>query len=166
MHAPWTHVDKSPSAMWDPAQITTVIREADAVIDASGSSPLTEQVSRIAVSTGVLLASAALYRGGAICRIRRFRPGVDVPIHERGFANGFPLIPAGTEVPERTLELGCSAPVNNASPVAVVAAASLLTQVVIDGLAGRFDLPPEVVDVYSPLAEQAPFETPGRYFYG
>ena len=62
-------------------------------------------------------------------------------------------------------EVGCSAPVNNVPPSSVLACASLLTQSVIDTLAGRFELVDEVYAASNPdplklLAFRGPAEWP------
>ena len=165
--SPWTRVEKTPQAMWDPDEISKTVGGADAIVDASGSAPLTEQLSRIAERDSILLVSVSLYRDGSVSRVRRFRPGVDVPIHQRLDDQRFPIIPADSDTPASPkLELGCSAPVNNASPAAVVAASSLASEVVLQELTAKGTLASEIIDVIRPLAAEHPFETPGRYFYG
>ena len=62
-------------------------------------------------------------------------------------------------------EVGCSAPVNNVPPSSVLACASLLTQSVIDTLAGRFELVDEVYAASNPdplklLAFRGPADWP------
>ena len=59
------------------------------------------------------------------------------------------------------LQLGCSAPVNNAPPFAVQSCAALIVQVAIDALTERFEFEDEVIDVYRAVGE-SPFHRPGR----
>ena len=116
----------------------------------------------VAQEGGVPLVSGALYRGGNIARVQRqVLPG-DTAIHLREEGEQYPLIPQGDDhVDLAASELGCSAPVNNAPPGSVMACASLMVQVVLDALTGRFEFDDEVIDVYRRLAE-APFDRTGR----
>ena len=50
-------------------------------------------------------------------------------------------------------KLRCSAPVNNAPPSAVLACASVIVQVAVDALTGRYEFPDEVIDVCRSIAE-------------
>lgn len=73
------------------------------------------------------------------------------------------VIPPGDPADE-TAEpaVGCSSPVNNAPPVAVLACASLLAQVAVDHLTGGGSYPDDVVDVLGVLPGEPPFDVLGR----
>ena len=95
-------------------------------------------------------------------RVQRQVLGTDTPIHLREEGEKYPLIPSGNEESDfATPALGCSAPVNNAPPSSVMACASLIVQVVIDALAGRFEFNDEVIDIYR-KTDEAPFDRAGR----
>lgn len=164
-HAPWTSVDVTQEAVWDASTVSNLMAGADLVVDTTGAAPIVEMLSRIAERTGVALVSAALYRGGAIGRVRRQLPGSDTSIYLRGEDARYPIIPSGFDDEGddegRLLEPGCSAPVNNAPPSAVAAISALAAQVAIDALTGRLRHPDEVIDVYEPLEGQ-PFHRVGR----
>lgn len=163
-HAPWTSVDVTREAAWDPSTVSKLITAADLVVDTTGAAPVVEVLSRIAEQTRVVLVSAALYRGGAIGRVRRQLPGSDAIIYLRGEDARYPIIPSGADEGDeegKILEPGCSAPVNNAQPSAVAAISALTAQVAIDALTGRLLHPDEVIDVYEPLESQ-PFHRVGR----
>ena len=57
--------------------------------------------------------------------------------------------------------LGCSVPVNNAPPSAVMACAALIVQVTLDALTGLFEFHDELVDVYWAITGP-PFDRVGR----
>ncbi len=164
-HAPWTSVDVTQEAVWDAATVSTLMSGADLVVDTTGAAPVVEMLSRIAERTRVALVSAALYRSGAIGRVRRQLPGNDTSIYLRGEDARYPIIPSGAhdegDDEGRLLEPGCSAPVNNAPPSAVAAISALAAQVAIGALTGWMRYPDEVIDVYQPLEGQ-PFHRVGR----
>ena len=116
----------------------------------------------VAQEGGVPLVSGALYRGGNIARVQRQVSPADTAIHLREEGAQYPLIPQGDDHEDLAAPaLGCSAPVNNAAPASVRACASLMVQVVVDALTGRFEFNDEVIDIYRRLAE-APFDRTGR----
>lgn len=157
--APWTTVRPVIESPWKPSRLRELIAGADLVIETTGLSSFALLVSYICRESQTPLVSAALYRGGAVARVRRQAKRADVALAERSPANGHPLIPPGDE--PVAYEPGCSEPVNNASPVAVSAAAALAAEVAIDTLTKRFDYPDEAIDIYRPL-DQAPFDRLGR----
>ena len=159
-HAPWTVVKTQAATVQGPDDIRSLIARSNAVVDATGSWSFQEQVARVAHDVAVPLVSVALYRGGAIGRVRRQAPG-DRAIWERTGALGYAVIPPDAAEGEFSLETGCSAPVSNASPAAVTAVAALGAQVLSDCLTGRLNYRPEIVDVYSPLVVP-PFDRVGR----
>lgn len=157
-HAPWAGtrvIVRRPAA---PSEITTILHEADLTVDAAGSAPLTEILSRVAEREHRALLSVALYRGGAIGRARRQWPERDMPIHRR--AETYPIIPPG-DGDSGGLEVGCAAPVNNAMSASVAAVAALGVQLAVDALCGRWEYPEEVTDVYRAI-DIAPFDRVGR----
>ena len=106
--------------------------------------------------------SGALYRGGSVARVQRQVLNESTPIHLREEGTQYPAIPVGDGHGDFVMPaLGCSAPVNNAPPASVIGCASLIVQVAIDALTGRFEFTDEVVDVYWKIAE-APFDWVGR----
>jgi len=159
-HAPWVNIGVDPRRPAAPSDIATILQEADLTVDAAGSGPVTEIVSRVAERERRSLLSVALYRGGAIGRVRRQWPERDTPIYRRAEICAYPIIPAG-EDDTGGLEVGCAAPVNNAMPASVAAAAALGVQLVVDALCGRWEYPEEVTDVYRTI-DTAPFNRVGR----
>lgn len=162
-HAPWTEVSAYPR---DVALTPTAIRErigsADIVVDTTGNAALGAALSMTAHAVGIPLVSGALYRGGAVARVRRQFLEDDKPLHLREESARYPSVPRGEAEDEfSTPETGCSAPVNNAPPTSVTACASRVAQVVIDALTGRFGYGDEIIDVYRPLPEP-PFDRIGQ----
>ena len=163
-HAPWTTVtvfEKSPPAR-TPDEFRERVADADLVVDSTGSVGLVYSLAVVADSMKVPLVSAALYRGGYIGRVQRQALTDDTPIHQRDDQSRYPFIPPGDETEEFAVpQLGCSAPVNNAPPSAVLACASTIVQVAVDTLTGRREFPDEVIDVY-PAIPEPPFDHVGR----
>ena len=117
----------------------------------------------VAQEAEVPLVAGALYRGGFIGRVQRQALPSDTPIHQREDRARYPLIPPGEEREDfATSQLGCSAPVNNTPPSAILACASLLAQVVMDTLTGRYEFYDETIDVYRAVADP-PFNRVGRF---
>lgn len=158
-HFPWTDVEPA-IATWAPAKLANLLSDADIAIDATGLGPFTELLSRVALQAQVPMISVALYRAGSIARVRR-QTIVDTPIVKRRNHWRFPVIPPGSAESDYVgVEIGCAAPIHNAPPAAVYAAATLGARVVVDELTGRRDLPDEWVEVLDPL--EAPFHRRGR----
>ena len=157
--APWTDTRTIKENTWSPTRVSGLIEDTDLVIDATGLARFTGLISRIAEQREKPLISAALYRGGAIARVRRQAPRRDVALHDRTDETRYPTIPPGDE--PLALEPGCNAPVNNASPVAVTAIAVLAAEITIDAIADRFAYDEETINVYRAL-EGAPFDRLGR----
>lgn len=157
-HFPWTEVEPA-TATWAPANLGVLLDHANIAIDATGLSPFTELLGRVALKAQVPMISVALYRGGSIARVRR-QTSLDTPIVDRWNHWRYPTIPPGSNESEYVgVEIGCAAPIHNAPPVAVYAAATLATRVVIDELTGRRHLPDEQVEVLDPI--EAPFHRRG-----
>jgi hypothetical protein len=130
------------------------------IVDTAGSAPVTEILSRIAEREERPLLSVALYRGGALGRVRRQWPKRDTPIYRRAELPTYPVIPSG-EDDTGGLEVGCAAPVNNAMPASVGAVAALGMLLTLDAVCGKWEYPEEVIDVYRAI-DIAPFDRVGR----
>lgn len=159
-HAPWTMANELVESPWGPQRLRELMQDHDLVIDATGSAGFADQLSRLAVGTDETLVIATLYRRGAVARICRQGPG-DTPLVLRDDPSRYPDIPRGEAAEEIELEPGCSAGVNEASPLAVVACAALCAQVVLDALPGPPQLADEICEIRRRL-ERAPFDRPGR----
>lgn len=157
--APWCKVEEIWEEPWAAERIQGLIADADLVIESTGMGTFAELISRIAADTQTPMISAALYRGGSVARIRRQIPAADVLLAERTDEALYPLIPSGEE--PVLIETGCSALVNNASPIAVAAVAASSAEMAIDLLSGRHARGEELIDVYRPL-ESPPFDRIGR----
>ncbi len=158
--APWTKVVPLEGATWDPEQIRAALDGVDLVIETTGMTSFCTMLSLICEQERVPLLSAALYRAGAIARVRRQATPGDTPILARSDDRSYLAIPPENEE-DPVFEPGCSAPVNNASPIAVSSVAALTADVAVDFLSGRNAYPDEVIDVYRPL-DDAPFDKLGR----
>ncbi len=164
-HAPWTNVESitPPTNPYGSQEIAHLVENVDVVIDATGNDSFAHPVALVAEGLGKPLVSGALFRGGFIGRVQRKALDTDAPITSRPDSSRYPVIPAGESGDDLAEpDLGCSAPVNNAPPVSVLACASLIAQAVIDVLTERFDLEDEVIDVYRPLPDTL-FDHVGRY---
>lgn len=164
-HAPWTKATVYQGAPSDPQGIRQRIRNSDIAIDATGNGAFTNSLGFIAHKMEKPVVSGALYRGGAVARVRRHALPSDEPIYLREESHRYPVIPEGSGEEEfSSPETGCSAPVNNAPPASVAACASLIAQVAIDALTKRFEYEDEVVDVYFRLDDlgERPFNRIGR----
>lgn len=164
-HAPWTKVDPIAPQV-NPAgkdEIAQLVNDVDLVVDATGNDAFVYPVAQVAQELGKPFVSGALFRGGFVGRVQRRALDTDAPISNRPKSTSYPTIPPGnTELETAEPDLGCSAPVNNAAPASVLACASLITQMAIDALTGRFEFDDEVIDVYRTLPD-APFNCVGRY---
>lgn len=162
-HAPWTEVDPVIEQPTTPSRLRELIDDVQLVIDATGSEAATGALANISGASGKPLISGGLFRGGAIGRVQRQGTAGDVPLADRQGHAHYQLIPPGNEDDEMVEPaIGCSSPINNAPPSSVLACAALITQVVIDVLSDRRLLPDDVIDVYSPLDGEPPFDQLGR----
>jgi len=159
IRAPWTTVRPIEGASWNPDEIAKLIDGSDLVVEATGFASFANLLSVICGEQATPLVSVALYRGGAVGRVRRQALPADTPILDRAGKDGYPMIPPGDEL--LSYEPGCSAPVNNASPIAVASVASLAGHVAVDILTNSNLYPDEIIDVYRPL-EISPFDQLGR----
>ena len=161
-HAPWTNVGVYAEAPSTPMGIRRRMEDCDIAIDSTGSGAFANSLGFVAQEMKKPVVSGALYRGGAVGRVRRCALPNDQPIHQREESRRYPAIPPGNGEDEFAIpETGCSAPVNNAPPASVAACAALTAQVAIDALTGRFGYDDEVIDVYFPL-DKPPFDRTGR----
>ncbi len=162
-HAPWTEVTVFQESPTTPGRINELITGVDIVIDTTGSDALTNSLAMVTQDSGPPIVSGALYRGGGVARVQRQARASDTPVLQRGDLDRYPVIPPGDGTDEfAELQLGCSAPVNNAPPSTVLSCAGLIVQVAIDALTERFEFEDEVIDVYRAVGEP-PFDRPGRF---
>jgi molybdopterin/thiamine biosynthesis adenylyltransferase len=159
VRAPWTRVVAIEESPWDPDVIAVPLERADLVLETTGFSSFANLLSVMCTERALPLVSAALYRSGAVGRVRRQALSSDTPISDRSRDDRFPIIPPGEEPP--VFEPGCSAAVNNASPIAVSTIAALAADVAVDYLTARNLHSSEIIDIYRPL-EVAPFDRIGR----
>ena len=161
-HAPWTEVAEFQESPMTPGQIRERISNTDIVVDATGNDAFAPALAMVAKEDGVPLVSGAIYRGGNVARVQRQILESDTPVHQRKEGAQYTVIPQGDVREEFAAPaLGCSAPVNNAPPSSVMACVSLIVQVALDALTGRFEFDDEVIDVYRSIPE-APFDKIGR----
>ena len=161
-HAPWTEISTLPVNPMSPDALGRVIADADLVVDATGGGAATQAICLSALAQDKAVVSGALFRGGAIARIRRQGTPGDTPILDRTPALGYPPIPPGDGDDLIRPAVGCSGPVTNAPPTTVLAAAALVAETAIDALTGRLALPDEIIDVYRALPDEPPFDRIGR----
>ena len=159
--SPWTRISTVERTTWNPIEIESLLDGVNILVEATGLAGFTNLLSVICEQRSMPLVSAALYRSGAVGRVRRQVPGC-TPIYDRAAQPKYPIIPPGQE--PLVFEPGCSSPVNNASPVAVASVSALTAEVVIDTLTGRNNYTGDTIDVYRPLPEP-PFNEIGRFFY-
>ena len=161
-HAPWTEVTCQEKTPRTPSDIEALIGKADIIVDATGDAAFTQALAMTASAAVKPLIAGALYRGGSIARVQRQALTNDMPIGQRAGLPQYLVIPPGDDSEDLAIpDVGCSAPVNNAPPAAVLACSSLMVQTVIDALTERFESDDEVIDVYRPLSEP-PFDRIGR----
>jgi len=158
-HTPWTNVETNAALPWHPEELKELLQGADVVLEATGLSSFASHLSTITEEVSVPFVSVALYRGGKIARIRRQMPGRDFPIYRRKGVGKYPIIPPG-EDEVLGLEVGCSDPIINASPVSVVSAATVAVRVAVHILAEHVGLEEELIQVFEPL-DLAPFDKTG-----
>lgn len=157
----WTDVTTVDRTTWSPTEVTALIEGTDLCIDATGSSLFAELLSRVAGRCGTPMLSVALFRGGRLVRARR-QADADTLIAERFDHWRYPEIPKGAEpdLDHVGVETGCAAPIQNAPPATVLAAAALAARASIDQLTCRREEPDEIIDVLEPI--ETPFDRRGR----
>lgn len=162
-HAPWTNVEpKTENLPYDPSELTSSIQGFDLIIDCTGTLPFTAALAEICRRTSTPLVTGALFHQGAIARVQRQADG-DTPLAARPSDPTYNnLPPEDPRVPNAGfLELGCTAPVNNSPPTAVLATAADISHAAVDFLTGRCNRADERILVFQPMA--APFGAVGTY---
>jgi hypothetical protein len=87
MRAPWTNVVVIDESLWDLDRIAVLLEAADLVVDTTGLASFANLLSVMCAERSLPLLSAALYRGGAVARVR---PQA-LPADTRGRADLRPL---------------------------------------------------------------------------
>lgn len=142
-HAPWTTVVQHGHLSYAPDALSQSITDADLVIDCTGMAPLTAAVAEICRRTDTPLVSGALFHHGSLVRVQRQAAG-DTPIAARPSDTRYHALPPDVAAANTGfLELGCTAPVNNAPPISVLTAAADTAAAALDLLTGRRERPDE-----------------------
>lgn len=158
---PWVRIETVDGVLATPSGLQELLRSADIAVDATGHAGIAELLGRVAQGDGHPVVSAALFRGGAVARVRRQALDTDTPFVQRPHLDRYPTIPPlDDEVEYVGTETGCLALVHNAPPTAVALAANLTTEVIIDHLASRHDHPDEIIEIVR--AGDSPFDQLGR----
>lgn len=162
---PWVRVLEPDShddgMVWTIPALHALVSSADLTIDATGHGGLAEMASRVALDAGRPFVSAALFRGGAVGRVRRQAQSGDTPVVRRPHLDRYPEIPPLDEEAEYVgTETGCLALVHNAPPIAVAHVAAVTVEVAIDFLTDRHEQPDEIIEVFR--RGDAPFDRLGR----
>lgn len=162
---PWVTVDVPAESVtnfvWDPSAIREIVDHADLTVDATGHGGFAELAARVALDRNRPYITVALFRGGSVARVRRQAIPTDTPILHRSRLGGYVVIPPlADELEYAGTEVGCLARVHNAPPVAVVRAAVIASEVVVDHLCGRNEEPEEIVEVLR-IGDE-PFDRLGR----
>lgn len=162
-HAPWTTVEpRTDNLPYDPSGLTSTIEGFDLIIDCTGTLPFTAALAEICRRTNAPLITGALFHQGAIARVQRQADG-DTPIAARPSDPSYNNLPPEDrrEPNAGFLELGCTAPVNNAPPTAVLATAADIALAAVDFLTGRCNRADERILVFQLMA--APFDATGAH---
>ena len=158
--APWVDVTPAKYLPSNPSALAKTIEGVDLVIDCTGIFHVSAALAEVCRRTGTPLVTGALYHQGALARVQRQAEG-DTRIAGR------PANPAYRALPPENLaasaqgflELGCTAPVNNAPPTSVLAVAADIAHAAIDYLTGRRERSDERIIVLR--AMDPPFDRPG-----
>lgn len=162
-HAPWTTVKPmTENLSYKPSALTASIEGFDLIIDCTGTLPFTAALAEICRRSNTPLITGALFHQGAIARVQRQADG-DTPIAARPSDPTYDnLPPEDPRDPDGGfLELGCTAPVNNAPPTAVLATAADIALAAVDFLTGRRQRADERILVFRPMA--APLDATGTH---
>ena len=158
-HAPWTTLIPHPHLSYAPHAVSEAIDGAHLVIDCTGIAPLTAAVAEICRRVDTPLVTVAVFHHGALVRVQR-QEASDTPIAARPADSRYYALPTDNAAGVAGfLELGCTAPVNNAPPIAVLAAASDAAAAAVDVLTGRQERPDERITVLRPMS--SPFDRIG-----
>ena len=160
-HAPWTRIEPADDLPHAPSRLATHLGDdLDLVIDCTGRFSVTAALAEMCRRAHTPLISGALFHQGALARVQRQAAG-DTTLAARTTDDRY--LPLPPETPSQHdsgfLELGCTAPVNNAPPTAVVATAADIAHAAVDLLTGRRNRADERVIVFRPL--DAPFHRTG-----
>jgi hypothetical protein len=163
-HAPWTQIIEAPDLSLDPDSLASVVSEFDLVLDCTGNFSVSAALAHLCNEVGTDLITVALFHQGRIARLQRQSEG-DVRIAARTSDSRFEPVPLAEtiELADSFLELGCTAPINNASPVAALTAAADATAAAIDLLTDRRERAQERYLVLQ--AMRAPFDRLGTIDY-
>lgn len=159
-HAPWTDTEPLPNLPFNPDALAAQVADADLVVDCTGDFSMAAALAEICSRTSVDLISGALFHQGALLRVQRQAAG-DTPIAARRGNPNYPSLPPVDPTSPNLgfLELGCTAPVNNAPPTAVAAAAAEISHAAIDLLTSRKERSDESIVVLRPM--EPPFDRIG-----
>ena len=141
--------------VWDPTTLRSTAAAADVVIDATGISSFTAQLSVLCREKERPLVSVALYRRGNLGRIRFQSANSNIVITDRPDDARFPKIPSDFGEEDVSWEAGCADPIAQAPPTSVVGIAATTARFVVDLLMGRETEDLDLVDVYRPVPESA-----------
>lgn len=161
-HAPWTTVQAYDDLPFDPTGLSARLEGVDLVVDCTGNFAVTAAAAEMCRRSGTGFISGAMYHQGAMARIQRQSTG-DTPIATRHADPMYwDLPPEDPSLPNSGfLELGCTAPINNAPPVAVLSTAAEIASAAVDCLTGRRERPDERIIVFRTL--NAPFDRTGTF---
>jgi len=161
---PWVAVEvagEDEGVVWTIDGLSRLFKSADIVIDATGHAGLAELAARVGHSEDKPYVSVALFRGGAVVRVRRQALAGDTPVLHRPHRDRYPEIPPLDDEAEYVgTETGCLAQVHNAPPPSVAHAAVLAAEIAVDFLTDRCDEPDEVIEILR--KGEAPFHRLGR----
>lgn len=161
-HAPWTTVTHRDELPYDPPALLAAIEGFDLVIDCTGVLPLTAALAETCRRMNIPLIAGALFHHGALARVQRQANGDTLIAARPSNPNYLPLPPDDTEpIGQGFLELGCTAPINNAPPIAVVSTAAEIAGAVTDLMTGRRERPDERIVVFRTM--NPPFDRTGVY---
>lgn len=159
-HAPWTKVDTYGALPHDPKGLSAAIEGIDLVVDCTGMFSLSAALAHVCHRTGTPLITGAIFHEGAIARVQRQAKG-DTPIGARPADTSYLKLPREdpTEPSAGFLELGCTAPINNAPPTAVLGTATDIAHAAVDYLTGHDQRADERILVFQ--AMELPFDRTG-----
>lgn len=164
-HAPWTNVDLRDDLPHQSSALAELIDGMDLIVDCTGVFSISATLADTCRRHDVPLITGALFHQGAVARIQRQADG-DTPIAVRHADPAYLDLPPEdpAEPASGFLELGCTAPVNNAPPLAVVATAADIASAAVDYLTGRRERSDERILVFrsmgSPFDHQGAIDVP------
>jgi molybdopterin/thiamine biosynthesis adenylyltransferase len=159
-HAPWTAVERLVALSHNPDLLLQQIQGVDLVVDCSGIFSVRAVLSDMCWRHSIPLISGALFHQGALARIQRQTEKDESFAGRRHDPRYLSLPPEDASAPDQGfLELGCTAPVNNAPPVAVTTTAADISHLAIDHLTGRGQRTNDRIIVLRPM--DAPFDSMG-----